>query len=66
MQSWSSVPTEVPQGGYSQATHMKKLHGPKLIQLYAMCTREEPIYMITEMMKHGSLLEYLQWEGISL
>ena len=25
-----------------------------------MCTQEEPIYIITELMKNGSLLEYLQ------
>ena len=33
---------------------------PRLIQLYAVCTQEEPIYIITELMKNGSLLEYLQ------
>ena len=32
----------------------------RLIQLYAVCTQEEPIYIITELMKNGSLLEYLQ------
>jgi hypothetical protein len=31
-----------------------------LLQLYAVCTLEEPIYIITELMKNGSLLEYLQ------
>ena len=39
---------------------MKKLRHPKLIQLYAVCIKEEPIYIITEFMKHGSLLEYLR------
>ena len=29
-------------------------------QLYAVCTLEEPIYIVTELMKFGSLLEYLQ------
>ena len=48
-----------------EATLMKKLRHPKLIQLYAVCTREEPIYIITELMKHGSLLEYLRGEGRS-
>ena len=42
-----------------EATVMKKLQHPKLIQLYAVCTTEEPIYIITELMKHGSLLDYL-------
>ena len=45
---------------------MKKLRHQKLIQLYAVCTREEPIYIVTELMKHGSLLEYLRDEGRSL
>ena len=43
-----------------------KLRHPKLIQLYAVCTKEDPIYIITEMMKHGSLLEYLRCDGHSL
>ncbi|ERL92278.1 hypothetical protein D910_09595 [Dendroctonus ponderosae] len=42
---------------------MKKLRHPKLIQLYAVCTVEEPIFIITELMKNGSLLEYLQGKG---
>ena len=45
---------------------MRKLRQPKLIQLYAVCTQEEPIYIITELMKHGSLLEYLRGDGRSL
>ncbi|XP_013886443.1 tyrosine-protein kinase SRK2 [Austrofundulus limnaeus] len=43
-----------------EAQIMKKLRHPKLIQLYAVCTTEEPIYIITELMKYGSLLEYLR------
>uniref|UniRef100_A0A3B4ZKA4 Tyrosine-protein kinase n=1 Tax=Stegastes partitus TaxID=144197 RepID=A0A3B4ZKA4_9TELE len=43
-----------------EAQIMKRLRHPKLIQLYAVCTMEEPIYIITELMTHGSLLEYLQ------
>jgi len=49
-----------------EAALMKKLRHPKLIQLYAVCTKEEPIYIITEWMKHGSLLEYLRGDGRSL
>lgn len=45
---------------------MKKLRHPKLIQLYAVCTLEEPIYIITELMKNGSLLEYLKGKGRNL
>ena len=39
---------------------MKRLRHPKLIQLYAVCTQDEPIYIVTELMKYGSLLEFLQ------
>lgn len=46
-----------------EAAIMKKLRHPKLIQLYAVCTLEEPIYIITELMKNGSLLEYLRGKG---
>ncbi|XP_054474094.1 tyrosine-protein kinase SRK2 [Anoplopoma fimbria] len=42
-----------------EAQIMKRLRHPKLIQLYAVCTMKEPIYIITELMKNGSLLEYL-------
>ena len=49
-----------------EAELMIRLRHPKLIQLYAVCTKEEPIYIVTELMKHGSLLEYLRNEGRSL
>ena len=49
-----------PKDFLSEAAIMKKLRHPKLIQLYAVCTLEEPIYIITELMKNGSLLEFLQ------
>lgn len=51
-----------PKDFLSEAQIMKKLRHQKLIQLYAVCTLEEPIYIITELMKNGSLLEYLQGE----
>ena len=43
-----------------EAQVMKKLTHPNLLQLYAVCTLEEPIYIVTELMKHGSLLEFLR------
>ncbi|CAB4061622.1 FRK [Lepeophtheirus salmonis] len=55
-----------PKDFLAEAQIMKKLRHPKLIQLYAVCTLEEPIYIITELMKHGSLLEYLQGKGRTL
>jgi fyn-related kinase len=44
----------------AEASLMRNLCHPKLIQLYALCTTEEPIYIITELMINGSLLDYLQ------
>lgn len=42
-----------------EAKIMKNLNHPKLVKLYAVCT-DDPMYIITELMTHGSLLEYLQ------
>jgi len=50
----------------AEAQIMKKLRHGKLIQLYAVCTQDEPIYIVTELMCNGSLLEYLQGKGKSL
>ncbi|XP_056422342.1 tyrosine-protein kinase FRK [Hyla sarda] len=49
-----------PQDFLREAQLMKNLRHPKLIQLYAVCSLEEPVYIITELMRHGSLLSYLQ------
>lgn len=44
----------------AEASLMKTLFHSKLIQLYGLCTSEEPILIITELMVNGSLLDYLQ------
>ena len=49
-----------PSDFLAEASIMKKLRHANLIQLYAVCTIEEPIYIVTELMKNGSLLDYLQ------
>ncbi|CAF4005736.1 unnamed protein product [Adineta steineri] len=49
-----------PTDFLAEASMMKRLRHPNLIQLFAVCTIEEPIYIITELMKNGSLLDYLQ------
>jgi len=49
-----------PKDFLAEAQIMKKLRHSKLIQLYAVCTEDEPIYIVTELMQHGSLLEFLQ------
>lgn len=56
-----SVPgTMDPKDFLAEAQIMTRLRHPKLLQLYAVCTREEPMYIITELMNHGSLLENLK------
>lgn len=55
-----------PKDFLAEAQIMKKLRNCKLIQLYAVCTVEEPIYIVTELMKNGSLLDYLQGKGKGL
>lgn len=42
---------------------LKSLHHPKLIQLLAMCSRGEPVYIVTELMSKGSLKSYLTCES---
>ena len=49
-----------------EATMMMKLRHSKVVQLHAVCTREEPVYIVMELMKHGSLLHYLRGDGRSL
>ena len=44
----------------AEAAIIRSLHHENLIQLYAVCTLEEPIYIVTEYMHRGSLLDYLQ------
>ena len=39
---------------------MHKLRHRKLVQLLGVCTHDEPMYIITELMTHGALLDYLR------
>jgi fyn-related kinase len=43
-----------------EAQLMKTLVHHKLVQLYGVCTVDEPIFIVTELMKNGALLDYLQ------
>lgn len=52
-----------PKDFLAEAQLMKTLQHPNLIRLYAVCTTEEPIYIVTELMKNGSLLSYLRNRG---
>uniref|UniRef100_F6RMF5 Tyrosine-protein kinase n=1 Tax=Ciona intestinalis TaxID=7719 RepID=F6RMF5_CIOIN len=49
-----------------EARLMKKLHHPKLVQLFAVCTQSEPFYIVTELMCNGALLDYLTGEDLNL
>eukprot|EP01137_Pigoraptor_chileana_P037741 Opistho-2@35313 len=49
-----------------EAAIMKRLKCDKLVQLYAVCTDRDPIYIVTELMRHGSLLDYLRERGTTL
>ena len=43
-----------------EAKLMHKLRHRKLVQLLAVCTATEPIWIITELMVHGALLDFLR------
>ncbi|XP_059845135.1 tyrosine-protein kinase Tec isoform X3 [Hypanus sabinus] len=43
-----------------EAKVMMKLSHPKLVQLYGVCTQQKPIYIVTEFMELGCLLNYLR------
>ncbi|XP_027630311.1 tyrosine-protein kinase Fgr isoform X2 [Tupaia chinensis] len=51
--------TMSPEAFLEEAQVMKQLRHDKLVQLYAVVS-EEPIYIVTEFMCHGSLLEFLK------
>ena len=39
---------------------MKKFSHPHLVAMYAVCTEQEPFYIITEFMCNGALLDFLR------
>ncbi|XP_021793953.1 tyrosine-protein kinase Fgr isoform X2 [Papio anubis] len=51
--------TMSPKAFLAEAQVMKLLRHDKLVQLYAVVS-EEPIYIVTEFMCHGSLLDFLK------
>lgn len=44
----------------AEAQIMKELKHPNLIKLFAVCTQQEPILIVTEIMRNGCLLDYLK------
>ena len=50
-----------------EAALMRRLRHSKVVQVYAVSTDKEPLYIVTEKMKYGSLFEYLHTsQGMSL
>ncbi|XP_062301259.1 tyrosine-protein kinase Tec isoform X2 [Scomber scombrus] len=43
-----------------EAKVMMRLSHPKLVQLYGVCSQQRPIYIVTEFMEHGCLLNFLR------
>ena len=48
------------QAFLQEAAIMKKLRHKQLVALYAVCSKEEPIYIVQEYMSKGSLLDFLR------
>lgn len=48
-----------PEEFLAEAQIMKKFKHPNLVQLYAVCTIGEPMFIITELMANGCLLDFL-------
>lgn len=49
-----------------EAKVMTKLQHQNLVQLYGVCSKHRPIFIVTEYMRHGSLLNYLRRHETSL
>ncbi|XP_075032631.1 tyrosine-protein kinase HCK isoform X2 [Mixophyes fleayi] len=49
-----------PEAFLEEANLMKTLQHERLVRLHAVVTREEPIFIITEYMQKGSLLDFLK------
>lgn len=43
-----------------EAATMKTFRHENLVKLYGVCTKHQPIFIVTELMKNGSLLDYLR------
>lgn len=57
--------TMTQQAFLAEAQIMKQCRHDKLVRLYAVCSKEEPIYIVTELLK-DSLLNYLREDGKNL
>ncbi|XP_050736023.1 tyrosine-protein kinase SRK3-like [Eriocheir sinensis] len=55
-----------PNDFMSEAKVMKELRHPNILTLYAVCTQEEPLLIITEYMAEGALLDVLRNQHLNL
>ncbi|XP_063810915.1 tyrosine-protein kinase SRK3-like [Pseudophryne corroboree] len=54
------TPESLHKSLYGEAETMWRLSHEKLLKLYAVCLRAEPVFIVTEYMKHGTLKKYLR------
>lgn len=52
--------TMSPEAFLNEAQAIKQCEHANLVKLYAVCTTEEPFYLVTEFMPNGALLGYLR------
>ncbi|XP_072015339.1 tyrosine-protein kinase STK-like [Amphiura filiformis] len=57
--------TMTPDAFLEEANIMKKLRHKHLVSLFAVCSDKEPIYIVTELMSKGSLLDFLRDDSYS-
>ncbi|XP_059994237.1 cytoplasmic tyrosine-protein kinase BMX isoform X3 [Lagenorhynchus albirostris] len=48
---------------FQEAQTMMKLNHPKLVKFYGVCSKRYPIYIVTEYITNGCLLNYLKSHG---
>uniref|UniRef100_A0A8C8YSL7 Tyrosine-protein kinase n=1 Tax=Prolemur simus TaxID=1328070 RepID=A0A8C8YSL7_PROSS len=51
---------------FQEAQTMMKLSHPKLVKFYGVCSKKYPIYIVTEYITNGCLLNYLRSHGKGL
>ncbi|KFO24343.1 Cytoplasmic tyrosine-protein kinase BMX [Fukomys damarensis] len=51
---------------FQEAQTMMKLSHPKLVKFYGVCSKKYPIYIVTEYITNGCLLNYLKGHGKGL
>ncbi|KAK1171224.1 hypothetical protein AOXY_G5971 [Acipenser oxyrinchus oxyrinchus] len=55
-----SVSSQFKEQILNEIVIMKELNHERLLKLYAVCTQEEPFYIVTELMRNGSLSKFLK------